>query len=211
MAKTPPAPHWMAPTGQPWRSLERRDVYESPWIRVTEHQAQAPTGARTVYGVVGFKNLAIGVLPLFEDGSVTLVGQHRFPLGDYSWEIPEGGAPVDSDPLQGARRELREETGLEAANWRQALTFQLSNSVTDERGIGFVAWDLTQASAEPDATEALTLARIPFLQALDQALAGRIQDLITVAMLLRAHHMACEGQLPARLAKAMLARDGETR
>ena len=211
MAKTPPAPAWMAPTGRPWRSLERREVYENPWIRVSEHDAEAPTGARTIYGVVGFKNLAIGILPLFADGSVALVGQHRFPLGDYAWEIPEGGAPVDSDPLEGAKRELREETGLEAASWRQALAYQLTNSVTDERGFGFMAWDLTETSPEPDATEALALARIPFHEALDQALAGHIQDLITVAMLLRAHHMACEGQLPAGLAKAMLAGDGETR
>ena len=139
------------------------------------------------------------------------VGQHRFPLGDYAWEIPEGGAPVGSDPLEGAKRELREETGLEAANWRQALSYQLSNSVTDERGFGFVAWDLSETWPEPDVTEALSQARIPFHEALEQALVGRIQDLITVAMLLRAHHMACEGQLPASLAKAMLARNGETR
>ena len=211
MAKTPPAPDWMAPTGRRWRSLERREVYANPWIRVTEHQAEAPTGARTVYGVVGFKNLAIGVLPVFPDGSIVMVGQHRFPLGDYSWEIPEGGAPVESDPLDGARRELREETGLEAASWRQVMRFQLSNSVTDERGVGFVAWDFTETSTEPDPTESLAMVRIPFLEAVEQASSGRIQDLITVAMLFRAYDMACEGQLPEHLAKAMLARNGETR
>ena len=201
----------MAPTGEPWRALSETPVYENPWIGVQEFQAEAPTGARTVYGVVRFKNLAIGVLPIFPDGRIVLVGQHRFPLGDYSWEIPEGGAPVAGDPLEGARRELREETGLEAANWIHALSFQVSNSVTDERGLGFIATDLTQGAPAPDPTEALARVTVPFYEALEQVLAGRIQDLITVAMLLRAHHMAHEGQLPEGLAKAMLGRDGETR
>jgi 8-oxo-dGTP pyrophosphatase MutT (NUDIX family) len=201
----------MAPTGKPWRALSQEPVYDNPWIGVDEFQAEAPTGARTVYGVVRFKNLAIGVLPIFSDGRIVLVGQHRFPLGDYSWEVPEGGAPLDGDPLEGARRELREETGLEAAHWIQVLGFQLSNSVTDERGFGFIATGLSRGEAQPDATESLAVVEIPFLQALEQALAGRIQDLITVAMLLRAYHMAHEGLLPDGLAKAMLGRGGETR
>jgi 8-oxo-dGTP pyrophosphatase MutT (NUDIX family) len=138
------------------------------------------------------------------------VGQHRFPCRDYSWEIPEGGAPVGSDPLEGARRELREETGLEAAVWIPALTFQLSNSVSDEVGTAFIATGLTQAQADPDDTEELALARVPFAQALEQALCGRIQDMITVAILLRAYHMAREGALPEPLARAMLQKAGDT-
>ena len=210
MAK-PSAPKWMAPTGRPWRSHLEGVIYENPWIEVREHDAEAPTGARIVYGVVGFKNHAIGVLPIFPDGRIVLVGQHRFPFGDYSWEIPEGGSPVGADPLEGARRELREETGLVAAEWTQVLSYQLSNSVTDERGFGFIATDLSQMASAPDPTESLVTVKVAFREALDQVLAGRIQDLITVAMLLRAHHMAIEGQLPGALAKAMLARDGETR
>ncbi|HEY5410584.1 MAG TPA: NUDIX hydrolase [Caulobacteraceae bacterium] len=211
MPHPPSPPDWMAPTGKPWRALSQTPVYENPWIGLQEFQAEAPTGARTVYGVVRFKNLAIGVLPIFPDGRIVLVGQHRFPLGDYSWEIPEGGAPLAGAPLEGARRELREETGLQAATWIQVLSFQLSNSVTDERGMGFIAIDLSQGAAEPDATESLAMVAVPFYEALEQALAGRIQDLITVAMLLRAYHMAHEGQLPEGLAKAMLGRDRETR
>ncbi len=207
----PPAPDWMAPTGRGWRALEEREVYENPWIRLREFQAEAPTGARTVYGLIGFKNMAMGVLPIFPDGRIVLVGQHRFPMGDYSWEIPEGGAPLGSDPLEGAKRELREETGLEAESWTQVLRYQLSNSVTDEHGYGFIATGLHETKDDPDPTEALTVVRVPFREALEQVLAGRIQDLITVAMLLRAHHMACEGQLSEPLAKAMLARNGETR
>jgi 8-oxo-dGTP pyrophosphatase MutT (NUDIX family) len=198
----------MAPAGPPWRRLAERPVYDNPWITVREFDAEAPTGARTIYGHVHFKNQAIGVLPVFEDGTIMLVGQHRFPLGDYSWEIPEGGAPLGGDPLDGARRELKEETGLEADVWRQVMSYQLSNSVTDERGFGFIATGLRQAEAQPDATESLALQRISFAEALRCAISGDIHDLITVAMLFRAHHMAITGELPAGLADAMLAKTG---
>ncbi len=210
MMTPPPKPDWMKVHGSGWSFHEERLVYDNPWITVREYDAEAPTGARTIYGVVGYKNLAVGILPIHDDGSIVLVGQHRFPLKDYSWEIPEGGVPLALDPLEGARRELREEAGLEAADWRQVLTFQLSNSVTDERGAGFIATGLAAVAAEPDATEALVLARVPFAEALEQALCGRIWDMITLAMLLRAYHMAMEGELPAALAKAMLSKAGRT-
>jgi 8-oxo-dGTP pyrophosphatase MutT (NUDIX family) len=200
-----PTPDWMAPHGRPWRSLERREVYDNPWISLTEHIAEAPTGARTIYGVVSFKHLAIAVLPLHEDGSVTLVGQPRLAHGDYSWEIPEGGAPRDEPPLDGARRELREEAGLEASDWRELMRVQLSNSVTDEISVGFLAMGLTEVGAEPDPTESLRVARVPFSEALELALQGHMPDVLTVAMLLRAHHMAVTGELPDALASAMLA------
>ena len=203
-------PDWMRPHGRPWRALAERPVYDNPWITVTEYDAEAPTGARTIYGVVGFKKRAIGVLPIHEDGAVVLVGQQRFPTGEYSWEIPEGGAPVGDDPLEGARRELREETGLIAAEWRLALTYQLSNSVTDERGSGYIATGLTVADAAPDPTEDLAVVRIPFCEALHQAMSGRIEDVITLAMLLRAYHMAREGDIAEPLARAMLGNTGET-
>ncbi len=201
----------MRPTGTPWSVRSERPVYDNPWISVREYQATAPTGAPALYGVVSFKNLAIAVLPLHEDGTVTLVGQHRFPLKDYAWEVPEGGGALDVDPLQSARRELREETGLEASDWRQVLVCQLSNSVTDERGICFIATGLTQAETDPDPTESIAVVRVPFREALEQAACGGIQDTLSVAILLRAYHMASEGELPARLAKAMLRRSGETR
>ncbi len=201
-------PAWMKTAGVPWRFHAERLVYDNPWISLREYDAEAPTGARTIYGVVGYKNFAIGILPLHEDGTVTLVGQHRFPLKDYSWEIPEGGAPLEEDILAGAKRELLEETGLKAAQWRQVLSYQLSNSVSDERGFGFIATGLTQSQAEPEATESLALARVPFMEALDQAVQGRILDMISVAMLLRAYHMAHERQLPEALTEAMLRKVG---
>lgn len=200
------APAWLRPHGVPWSQLSERTAFENPWIRVTEHAALAPTGRPAPYGVVRFKNLAIAVAPLHEDGTVTLVGQHRFVHGDYSWEIPEGGGPLDVDPLESARRELAEETGLQAADWREVLRGQLSNSVTDEKMVGFLALGLSPAPeiCHADDTEALALVRAPFREALDAALAGHLQDMLTVAMLLRAYHMAREGALPGALARAML-------
>jgi 8-oxo-dGTP pyrophosphatase MutT (NUDIX family) len=154
--------------------------------------------------VVSFRNYALAVLPLHADGSVTLVGQHRFPLPGYSWEIPEGGGAVGEDPLANAQRELREEAGLVAAHWREVLRFHLSNSVTDEQGFGYIALDLSPVEVEPDDTEVLQVARVPFREALDLAMSGEIFDMPTVAMLLRAYHMAQEGELPEELARAML-------
>jgi 8-oxo-dGDP phosphatase len=199
-------PAWLRPHGSPWKRGPERLVFDNPWIKVTEHDATAPTGKPAHYGVVGFKNLAIAVLPIHADGTVTLVGQNRFALADYSWEIPEGGSPLSEDPLEGARRELAEETGLVAADWREVLRLQLSNSVTDERAIGYVATGLSASPGghHPDDTEELALERVPFAEALDAALAGHLQDVLTVAMLLRAYHMAREGALPGALARLML-------
>ena len=199
-------PAWLRPHGKPWTRLSERPVFENPWIKVTEHDAVAPTGKPAHYGVVSFKNVAIAVLPIHDDGTVILVGQNRFALADYSWEIPEGGSPHAEDPLEGAKRELAEETGLVAAEWREVLWAQLSNSVTDERAIGYVALGLTQAPAghHKDETEDLALERVPFREALDAALSGHLQDVLTVAMLLRAYHMAREGALPGALARLML-------
>jgi 8-oxo-dGDP phosphatase len=197
-------PDWMRPAGKPWSVRAARTAYENPWLILRHYEAIAPTGNPAIYGVVSFKNFAIAILPLHENGDVTLIGQHRMPLADYTWELPEGGGPIGVDPLESAQRELREEAGLVAADWRQVLKFQLSNSISDERGFGFIATGLSPAEVEPDATEALQIARAPFRQALDLAVAGEMTDAMTVAMLLRAYHMAREGELPHALAKAML-------
>ena len=138
-------PDWLRPHGTPWKAGGERVAFESAWITVSDQTVTAPTGKPARYGLVRFKNLAIAVLPIHDDGTVTLVGQHRFPCGDYSWELPEGGSPLGEDPLEGARRELAEETGLAAVEWREVLRTQLSNSVTDERMIGYLALGLTLA------------------------------------------------------------------
>lgn len=203
-------PAWMVPHGRPWEDHGGRTVYDNPWLAVTEHAAVAPSGkAVERYGVVRFKNRAVAVLPLHEDGTVTLVGQHRFPAGDYVWEIPEGGGAPDEPPFEAAKRELREETGLEARDWRAILPrVQVSNSTTDEHGVGFLAMGFSKVDREPDETEVLAVVRAPFAEALDAALRGWIVDLLSVAMLLRAHHMAATGELPDGLARAMLGRPG---
>jgi 8-oxo-dGTP pyrophosphatase MutT (NUDIX family) len=199
-------PAWLRPHGVPWKRGAERVVYENPWIRVSDHEATAPSGRPAQYGLVSFKNLAIAVLPLHDDGTVTLVGQNRFAFMDYSWELPEGGSPRGEDPLEGAKRELAEETGLQAAVWRQVLKVQLSNSVTDERAVGYLAFGLSPSDAghQSDDTEVIALARAPFREVLEAALAGDLEDALTVAMLLRAYHMAREGDLPDALVRAML-------
>ena len=133
-------------TGNPWRTLGSRRVYENPWISVREDSVVRPDGEPGIYGVVHYKNTAVGVLPV-EDDHVYLVGQYRYPLDRYSWEIPEGGCPEGEEPLGAARRELREETGLEAGSWRRLGEAYLSNSVADEYAVWFLATDLVARRA----------------------------------------------------------------
>jgi 8-oxo-dGTP pyrophosphatase MutT (NUDIX family) len=192
------------PKAPAWRSGPVSVVYENPWIRIEASDATAPTGRPAKYAVVRFANLAVGVVPLWPDGTVTLVGQQRFALGDYSWELPEGGAPLDEDPLEGGKRELREEVGLEAADWREILRLQLSNSVTDERAVVYLATGFTRAAINPDETEALDVVRVPFRDLLAEVLACRVQDAMTVAAAFRLHHMAVTGELDDDLARAVL-------
>lgn len=199
-------PAWLRSHGTPWVRGPATPIFDNPWIAVTQYAATAPTGSPATYGLVSFKNYAVAILPLFDDGMTILVGQHRFPLGDYSWEIPEGGGALDVDPLESARRELAEETGLQAADWREILQVQLSNSVSDERAFGYLATGLSVADGthHADDTEALERVRVPFREALDAALAGELKDVLTVAMLLKASHMAREGHLAPALVRAML-------
>ena len=200
-------PDWLKPRGSGWTVKARRRVQDNPWFTLDDYDAVAPTGVDAAYHLLSFKNFAVGVVPLHEDGTVTLVGQWRFPFAAYSWELPEGGVPKHETPLDGAKRELREEAGLIAADWRHVLTLQLSNSSTDETAFGFLATGFTLIDKEPDATEALTSVRVPFREALSAAMRGRIQDSITVAMLLRVHHMAYEGELPEAMARIVLGQD----
>lgn len=203
---SPPAPAWLRPHGRRWRVDSGPDpVCDNPWFGVEAYQATAPTGAPANYWVQRFRNRAVGVVPLHEDGTVTLVGQWRFPSDSYSWELPEGGVPAGETPLEGARRELREEAGLEASDWRRILVLQLSNASSDETGELFLATGLTACACEPEAVEELAAARVPFREALAAAASGAIQDSLTVAGLMRVHHMAVEGELPAPLARRLLA------
>ncbi len=183
-------------TRNPWTILSTEEVYSNPWLEVREHKVITPTGTRGLYGVITPKKLAIGVVPFTPEGEIVLVGQYRFPLERYSWEIPEGGGDKDVDPQVTAARELAEETGYRARAWREVLRMDLSNSVSDEQAISFLAWDLEPGEAAPDDTEELALRRVRFADALEMVLRGEMTDAITVATLLKLQVMAARGDLP---------------
>lgn len=175
----------------PWNILDSEIKYENPWIELTEYRVLNPNGGKGIYGVVHFKNLAIGIVAMDEDDNIYLVGQYRFPLERYSWEIPEGGGPLDIDPLESAKRELLEETGLKADQWEEILEMYLSNSVSDEKCIVYLATGLSQHTPQPEETEALRIKKIPLTDAYDLVLKGEIGDAITVAALFK---MKLKGQ-----------------
>ena len=199
------APTWLRPHGSLWTVQSRERVLDNPWFAVDAYAATAPTGVSSPYYVMAKKALAVGVIPLHEDGTVSLVGQWRFPFGTYSWEIPEGGVPVGEDALEGAKRELSEEVRLQATDWREIVRLHLSNASSDERCIGYLATGLSRCERHAaDDTEELAVERVPFREALQAAVTGQIEDAITVAMLLRLHHMAVTGELHPALARAVL-------
>jgi 8-oxo-dGTP pyrophosphatase MutT (NUDIX family) len=174
-----------APTPpNPWRTLDARPVYENPWIRVREDRVIRPDGQPGIYGVVEFKNRAVGVLPVEDDGSVWLVGQHRYPLDQYSWEIPEGGCPAGESPEATARRELREETGLTCGKLERIAVSHLSNSVCDEVAFIYRATDLTHGASEPEGTERIEVRRVDWPVALGMLLKGEITDSMSVIAIL---------------------------
>ena len=190
----------MEGTKNPWAVLSQATAYENPWIRVNHHEVMNPAGNPGIYGTVHFKNHAIGVVPIDEKGNVVLVGQYRFPIGSYSWEIPEGGGHRDTPILESAQRELREESGLVAGCWLEILGMDLSNSVTDERGTAFLAWDLKAGIAQPDETEQLQVIRVPFWQAVERVKQGEIRDSLSIAALFRVALMALQDELPKTIA-----------
>lgn len=169
----------------PWRVLESREVYENDWILVREDAVIRPDGEPGVYGIVQFKNRAIAVVPVDDGGWIHLVGQYRYPLERYSWEIPEGGCPQDEEPLATAQRELLEETGLVAQNWRLLGTADLSNSVTDEQAFYYLATGLTQHAARPEGTEKLERRRVTAEEALEMIETGDITDALSIIGILR--------------------------
>ncbi len=174
----------MGEARNPWVRRSRETVYENPWIEVWHDEVDRPDGGPGIYGVVHFHSQAVGVVALDGDDRVLLVGQYRYTLDRYSWEIPEGGSPRDEDPLEGARRELAEETGYAAAHWRELIRFTLSNSVTDEEGGMYLAADLTPGRESPDPTEELEVRWVPLEQALVMVETGVIHDAMSQVALL---------------------------
>lgn len=163
-----------------WKTIRKETTYENPWIRVEHRDVINPAGYPGVYGVVQFKNKAIGIVPVDDDGFVYLVGQYRYPLDEYSWEIPEGGGPIGEDPLAAAQRELKEETGLTADRWQQIGRVHTSNSVTDEEGFVFLAQGLIQGEPQPEETEELVLRCVPLAEAVAMVMRSEITDSISI-------------------------------
>ena len=179
----------------PWKILDQKMVYENPWISLTEFRVLNPSGGKGIYGKVHFKNTAIGIIPLDSEFHVYLVGQYRFPLDQYSWEIPEGGGAAWEDPLSAAKRELLEETGLVAKEWVSLFNMHLSNSVSDELAIIYLARELELHKAMPEETESLTVKRIPFEEAVDMLGSGLITDSMSVAAIQQVQLLLLQGKL----------------
>jgi len=169
----------------PWQTVSKRQVYENPWILVEHHEVIRPDGQPGIYGVVHYKNKAIGVLPIDDEGCTYLVGQYRYTLSAYSWELPEGGCQENEEPLQAAKRELLEETGLTASDWKLISRSHLSNSVSDEESFSFVATGLTPGDAQPEGTERLEVRRVKFTEAVRMVEAGEITDSLSVITILQ--------------------------
>lgn len=169
----------------PWKIISSEDKYENPWIQLKEYKVITPAGTEGIYGKVHFKNIAIGIMVIDNEDNTFLVGQYRFPLDLYSWEIPEGGCPEGTDWLTAAQRELKEETGFIAKKWTKILEMHLSNSVSDELAIVYVAEELTAGDAAPEETEDLHVIKIPFNQAVEWVMEGKITDSISVAAILK--------------------------
>lgn len=173
------------PNKNPWQTLSEKRVYDNPWISLTEYQIINPGGGAGIYGKVHFKNLAIGIIVLDENFDTWLVGQYRYPLDQYSWEIPEGGGPLNEDPLRSAQRELLEETGITAKNWAEIQRLHLSNSVSDELAIIYLARDLSFGEPSPEETEQLIIRKLPFSEAFNMVMNGEITDSLSVAAIFK--------------------------
>ncbi len=186
----------------PWIITSEKKIYANPWIDVTEYGVINPSGNPGIYGKVHFKNTAVGIIVLDEEMNIYLVGQYRFAMDAYSWEIPEGGAPAGSDTLENGKRELLEETGLMADHWQPLLQMHLSNSVSDEFAQVYLATGLTQHEAAPEETEDLAIKKIPFAEAYRMVEDGIITDSMSVAAIIKIKLLSAEGKLSNTFADA---------
>ena len=179
----------------PWRTISKEKRYETDWIWVEHHEVIDPKGHNGIYGVIHFKNIAVGMLPLDEQGNTWIVGQYRYPIEAYSWEMPEGGGKRDVPTIESAKRELKEETGIIAKKWTKILEMDLSNSASDEQAVIYLAQDLEFSDAEPDHTEDLEVKKIHFSKLLAMVLNGEVRDSLTVATVLKVELMLRDGSL----------------
>ena len=177
----------------PWITKSSQEIYDNAWISLTEHQVIHPGGKDGIYGVVHFKNIATGIIPLDENNNTWIVGQFRYTLNKYSWEIPEGGGKIGIDALVSAQRELLEETGIKAGKWTEIMRIDLSNSVTDEIGVAFVARDLSFFDPEPDDDEQLEVVKLPFEEVFRMAMEGEITDSLALNAIFKTKFLLDKG------------------
>jgi 8-oxo-dGTP pyrophosphatase MutT (NUDIX family) len=185
----------------PWTILGCETVFDDAWISLIRHDVRNARDKRTSYATIHFKKRGVGILPIDEHGCTYLIGQWRFPLKRYSWELPAGGAELDEAPLVAAKRELHEEAGLTARQWREILRLDLSSSLTDETATCFVAWDLARAAPSPDPQEVFAERRFTFADAVEAVWCGEISEALSVAAILKVHAMARRGELPDEVAR----------
>lgn len=169
----------------PWQPRSSRLIYDNPWFSLHEDKVINPGGGLSHFGKIDFKNIALGIIPIDEDNNTWLVGQYRYVPDCYSWEIPMGGGPLDIDPLISAQRELREETGLSASHWQELMQLHTSNSVTNERGLVYIARGLTQGETEFEETEDIKIEKLPLTEAIERVMSGEITDAVSIAGLLK--------------------------
>lgn len=181
-------------TQNSWTTLSSKKIFENNWIKLTDHKVITPAGTDGTYGAIHFKNRAVGVVP-YEDGHIWLVGQTRYVLGQYSWEIPEGGCPMDEDLEDCALRELQEETGLIAENLSPILQMHLSNSVSDEWAIVYLATGLSQSESRPEPTEDISVTKVTLEEFYTRVEAGEITDSLSVAAAYKLMYMKTTGKL----------------
>src|SRR5690606_5576966 len=173
-------------TENPWKTLKINQIYENPWIRLEHHEVINPAGNEVIYGKVHFKNRAMAIIPIDEAGNTWLIGQYRYTLGEYTWEIPMGGGLLELDLLDAAKRELKEETGLTALKWTEIMKIHTSNSVTDEVGTVYLAEELTPGEPQFEETEVLQIKKLPFSKTVEMVMSGEITDSISIAGILKA-------------------------
>ncbi|GDX52715.1 DNA mismatch repair protein MutT [Bacteroidota bacterium] len=179
----------------PWTIIDEKKIYNNPWIELTEFDVLNPSGGKGIYSVVHFHNYAIGILPLDENNNTWLVGQYRFPLKQYSWEIPEGGGTKELPPLESAKRELLEETGIEATEWIPIIETHLSNSAMDEFGIIYIAKGLSFTNSSPEETEELQVKKLPFDEVYNMVMNGEITDGLTMLAVMKTKLLMLEGKI----------------
>lgn len=178
----------------PWQTQSSRIVYRNSWIRVREDQVTRPDGEPGIYGVVEIRP-SVGIVAINQDDEIALVGQWRYSVSRYSWEIPRGGSHAgETDMLAVAKRELAEEAGITAEHWRVLGPVDVCNGVADDVQTLFCATGLHACETRLDPEEDIAVMWHPFEEAVRMAMDGRITEVCSVAAILWAARLRNGGE-----------------